>query len=93
MTKTRWSRLRLPIRRSKMSAKVGTKVVDEQEDARGEITFEEIAARAYEIHVSGTGGDQVEDWLRAERELIAEQHADEELGAAPELEQGAYIAA
>lgn len=33
------------------------------------VTHEAIALRAYEISVSGTGGSQVENWLRAEREL------------------------
>ena len=35
------------------------------------VTHELIATRAYEIHLSGTGGDAVEHWLRAERELTA----------------------
>jgi hypothetical protein len=35
------------------------------------VTHEQIAMRAYEIHLSGTGGDAVEQWLRAERELTA----------------------
>jgi hypothetical protein len=34
-----------------------------------EITHEAIAKKAYEIFVSGKGGSQVENWLRAEREL------------------------
>ncbi len=34
-----------------------------------EISRDEIARRAYEIHTSGAGGDEVENWLRAEREL------------------------
>lgn len=38
--------------------------------------FEEIAARAYTIHESGEGGDAVENWLRAERELLAPTGAD-----------------
>jgi hypothetical protein len=36
-----------------------------------EITHEMIAKRAFEIHISGKGGSQVENWLRAERELKA----------------------
>ena len=28
-----------------------------------------IARRAYEIHVSGEGGDPVDDWLQAEAEI------------------------
>jgi hypothetical protein len=34
--------------------------------------YEEIAARAYEIHESGGGDGPLDDWLRAERELIGE---------------------
>jgi hypothetical protein len=37
--------------------------------AKKEITNEMIAKRAYEIFVGGTGGDQMHNWLRAEREL------------------------
>jgi hypothetical protein len=38
--------------------------------AGGGATHEQIALRAYAIHLSGTGGDAVEHWLRAERELL-----------------------
>jgi hypothetical protein len=34
------------------------------------VSHDQIAARAYEIHLSGAGGDPVEHWLRAERELV-----------------------
>ena len=34
-----------------------------------EISYEQIARRAYEIWQSGTGGSQEENWFRAEREL------------------------
>ena len=37
--------------------------------ARKEVTQEHIAKRAYEIHLSGTGGSQDDNWHRAEREL------------------------
>ena len=37
--------------------------------ARKEITHEQIAKRAYEISRSGTGGSEIDNWLRAEREL------------------------
>src|SRR5262245_49249120 len=33
------------------------------------ITHEQIAERAYFISISGTGGSEQENWLRAEREL------------------------
>jgi hypothetical protein len=35
------------------------------------ITQDQIALRAYEISISGTGGSELENWLRAERELKA----------------------
>ena len=34
------------------------------------ITHEQIALRAYELHLEGTGGDAMAHWLRAERELV-----------------------
>lgn len=37
--------------------------------ARQEVTHEAIARRAYEISISGQGGNDVDNWLRAEREL------------------------
>ncbi len=37
--------------------------------AKKEVTHEQIAARAYFIALSGTGGDETHNWLRAEREL------------------------
>jgi hypothetical protein len=37
--------------------------------AKKEITHDEIAKRAYEISCSGMGGSEVDNWLRAEREL------------------------
>jgi len=39
------------------------------EETPAEPTTEEIQARAYEIHESGEGGDELENWLRAEQEL------------------------
>ena len=33
------------------------------------ITHELISIRAYEIHMSGGGGSEFENWIRAEREL------------------------
>ena len=37
-------------------------------------TLEQIQARAYEIYLErrGAPGSQIEDWLRAERELVSE---------------------
>ena len=39
--------------------------------SRREVTHELIAERAYYISISGTGGSQDENWIRAERELRA----------------------
>jgi hypothetical protein len=36
---------------------------------KSQVTQEMIAKRAYEIHASGKGGSQDENWHRAEREL------------------------
>ena len=32
-------------------------------------TYEDVATRAYYIHLEGGGADELENWLRAEREL------------------------
>jgi hypothetical protein len=37
--------------------------------AAGSVSHEQIAQRAYQIHERGHGGDAVENWLQAEREL------------------------
>ena len=34
-----------------------------------EISHADIAKRAFEIHCSGTGGSETDNWYRAEREL------------------------
>ncbi len=36
-----------------------------------EITFDLIARRAFEIHASGKGGSESDNWFAAERELRA----------------------
>jgi hypothetical protein len=35
------------------------------------VSHEQIALRAYELHLLGAGADPMENWLRAERELVA----------------------
>ena len=40
-------------------------------DCKPRITNEAIAKRAYEIWKSGKGGTELENWIRAERELKA----------------------
>ena len=44
-------------------------------EVKAEPTQDEIAVRAYEIHESGEGGDELENWLRAERELETGSYA------------------
>ena len=36
-----------------------------------EISHDQIAKRAFEIHCSGTGGSETDNWHRAERELCS----------------------
>jgi hypothetical protein len=48
----------------------------EYEGVRGGLSFEEIAARAYEIYAAGSGGDDVANWFLAERQLSAELASD-----------------
>jgi hypothetical protein len=36
-----------------------------------DVTHEQIAVRAYELYEAGAGGDAVEHWLQAEREVVA----------------------
>jgi hypothetical protein len=38
-------------------------------DAPIELTWDHVATRAYYIHLEA-GGDPIENWLRAERELV-----------------------
>jgi hypothetical protein len=35
------------------------------------VSHEQIALRAYELHLLGEGNDAMENWLRAERELVS----------------------
>ena len=60
-----------------MSVEVETvEVVDDEQDILIGVAFEDVAARAYEIYLSSDGGDDLENWLRAERELHAELQAE-----------------
>jgi hypothetical protein len=34
------------------------------------VSHEQIALRAYELHLLGAGRDAMDNWLRAERELV-----------------------
>ena len=54
-------------------AATGSGTAAPEHPPNGAPTAEEIAHRAYEIYLSrgGVPGDDVEDWLQAERELTA----------------------
>jgi hypothetical protein len=52
-----------PVRNSPVPKTAGKPI------AKKDITYAEIAKRAYEIHCSGTGGSETDNWYRAEREL------------------------
>jgi Protein of unknown function (DUF2934) len=58
-----------PVRNSAIPKGVGAPVMQIKRD----ITQADIAKRAYEIFQSGKGGSQLDNWLRAERELKAAQ--------------------
>ena len=68
-----------PSRRKKVSQATGVKTASTMESAnqasQTQPTPEQIRQRAYDIYVSRKGalGDEVEDWLQAERELRAGQ--------------------
>ena len=47
-----------------------------EDETESESDDDLIAQRAYEIHVS-EGGTEIENWLRAERELLEERLAHE----------------
>jgi hypothetical protein len=53
----------------KMSPARNTPIPRPQQGGGRQVTQEMIAKRAYEIYTSGKGGSQMENWLRAEREL------------------------
>jgi hypothetical protein len=63
----------------KMSQATSMKAVPPAEETkqvmRGEPTTEQIRNRAYEIYVSrrDAPGDELQDWLLAERELLSKQ--------------------
>jgi hypothetical protein len=62
-----------------MSQATGMKAAPSAEETkqvmRGEPTTEQIRNRAYEIYVSrgNAPGDELQDWLLAERELFSKQ--------------------
>ncbi len=50
-----------------------------EDDGLSGVTEDQIAARASEIYLSGNGGNELEHWLRAERELLRGQNGEHEL--------------
>jgi len=60
-----------------MNQASGTKVAREtrKKVSQKSPTIEEIRTRAYEIFIARAGGpgDEVQDWLQAERELLSKQ--------------------
>lgn len=65
---------------------VGASGVSEPADG---VEVEEIELRAYEIHLSDTGADAVDNWLRAERELFAQREMRSDSAIDPPAEVGA----
>ena len=55
-------------RRTRRIAKPGSR---RRGAAPAPVTHEQIALRAYELHLRGEGADAMENWLKAERELVA----------------------
>jgi hypothetical protein len=56
---------------------IETETVVAQNEAVDERDEDLIAQRAYEIHMSGEGGTDFDNWLRAERELREERRSQE----------------
>jgi len=51
------------------AAKTARRAPRKRAAAPAPVTHEQIAARAYELHLAGSEGDAMAHWLRAEREL------------------------
>ncbi len=58
-----------PAPRTKRTRRATTLGRRSRRAATSTVSHEQIAVRAYEIHLSDTAGDPFEDWLAAEREL------------------------
>jgi hypothetical protein len=61
--------MRTPVRNSAVPRISAASTSPAAVKSRPQITHEQISRRAYEIHLSGTGGSEFENWIRAEREL------------------------
>jgi hypothetical protein len=56
--------------------------LDGQREPADSVEVWEIEARAYELHLSDAQADALDNWLRAERELLAERSGASQQGAA-----------
>jgi len=56
------------VRRTRRAVKPSAR---KRASASAPVSHEQIALRAYELHLLGVGADPMENWLRAERELVA----------------------
>jgi hypothetical protein len=54
----------------KTAPKAGAKPKRPARRKQATVTADEIAVRAYHLWEAGTPGDELEHWLRAERELL-----------------------
>jgi len=57
--------------RKPAARKTSTRRTTTKKTETTELMWEHVATRAYYIHLAEGGGDPTENWLRAERELIA----------------------
>jgi len=66
---------RLELKKMEITGTKKQRVTAEEQALRREPSEEEIRHRAYEIYLArgGAPGDEVEDWLQAERELHSER--------------------
>jgi hypothetical protein len=55
--------------------------------------LDRIRQRAYELFQSKSGGSAVQDWLRAEREILHEKASQNESGTAPGKGNSKFAAA
>lgn len=53
----------------KMTTPVRNTAIPKLPVTKSEVTHDMVAKRAYEIFQSGQGGSELDNWLRAEREL------------------------
>jgi hypothetical protein len=57
-------------RRAKRTRRIAKPATRRRRAEPRPVSHEQIALRAYELHLLGEGHDAMENWLRAERELV-----------------------